>query len=87
MGKKQSKNHVKKNPKHKTLYKSLRTRRRAKDVDQVQDEIAAVQRNPQLNQRSLDFDLPGMGQHYCLCCASATAAHSRARHTTQRRDG
>ena len=76
MGKKSSKNRVKKNPKHKTFAKSIRTRRRTKDVDQIQDELVAVQANPQLNTRSLDFDLPGMGQHYCLCCASATRTHS-----------
>ena len=70
MGKKQSKNRVKKNPKHKTFAKSIRTRRRARDVDQIQDDIAAVRVNPELNTRSLDFDLPGMGQFYCLCCAS-----------------
>lgn len=84
MGKKQSKNRVKKNPKHKTLYKSIRTRRRTKDVDQIQDDIAAVAANPQLNTRSLDYDLPGMGQFYCLCCASVQSRTQLTQHRGRR---
>ena len=75
MGKKTSKQRVKKNPKHKTFGKGIRTRHRRRDVDQIQDDIAAVNVNPSLSRREEDIDLPGMGQHYCLCCASA-ASHA-----------
>ena len=70
MGKKQSKVRVKKNPKHKTFAKGIRVRRRARDIDQIQDDIAAVDLNPALARREEDIELPGLGQHYCLCCAS-----------------
>ena len=69
MGKKTSKVRVKKNPKHKTFAKGIRVRRRARDIDQIQDDIAAVEGNPALAHREEDLDLPGLGQHYCLCCA------------------
>jgi hypothetical protein len=70
MGKKSGKNRVTKNPKHKTFAKGIRVKRRARDVDQIQDDIAAIEQNPALNKREEDIDLPGMGQFYCLCCAS-----------------
>ena len=73
MGKKTSKVRVKRNPKHKTFAKTIRVRHRARDIDQIQDDIAAVEMNPALARREEDIDLPGLGQHYCLCCASAHA--------------
>lgn len=69
MGKKTSKNKIKHHPKVKAFYKSIRTRRRTRDLDQIQDDIAKQQENPTLADRPVDLELPGLGQHYCIQCA------------------
>ncbi len=78
MGKKQTKNKNKKNPGHKTFRRSVRVKNRAKDLDQIQDEMKAEQQtlaqqtesgttNPTIT-RPIDIDLPGAGQFYCVSC-------------------
>mmetsp|Transcript_13222 Transcript_13222/g.31351 ORF Transcript_13222/g.31351 Transcript_13222/m.31351 type:complete len:118 (+) Transcript_13222:175-528(+) len=57
--------------KKKQYKKAVRTRVRAKDVDQIQDEIKKIEEDhggvaPAL---PVDDDLPGRGQFYCLSCA------------------
>jgi bud site selection protein 20 len=64
MGKKSSKNRVKKHGGHLTFKKSIKVKRRGLDLDQIQDEL----QRPVVN-RPFDPDLPGFGQHYCLTCA------------------
>lgn len=74
MGKKTSKNKVKKHGKNKAYHKRYITARRTKDLDQIQEELAAV--GSSMNDESLppakvpfDLDLPGGGQYYCMHCA------------------
>jgi hypothetical protein len=53
--------------KNKAYKKARRTRRRTKDVDQIQDEIAL--HSVGKLKTDLDPDLPAMGQISCLPCA------------------
>merc|ERR1719379_2107678 len=50
--------------KNKTYKKLIRTRRRKKDLDQIQDEMKT--HDP--SKLPVDQDLPGLGQHMCLTC-------------------
>ena len=79
MGKKTTKNRNKKNPGHKAFRKSIRVKNRAKDLDQIQDEMKREQQslvsqadeNPTETPtiaRAIDIDLPGAGQFYCVSC-------------------
>jgi len=53
-----------KSHKKKLCYKkAAQTKRRAKDLDQIQDELKKPAHQP------LDIDKPGMGQFYCISCA------------------
>jgi 4-hydroxybenzoate polyprenyltransferase len=51
-----------------SYYKAKRTKNRCKDLDQVQDEVAAVLAGKP-KALPVDEDLPGLGQHYCLTCS------------------
>lgn len=55
--------------KNKQYRKSHDTKRRARDIDQVQDDIKKVEDTGKNMTFELDEDLPGMGQFYCLQCA------------------
>ncbi|KAJ3406629.1 hypothetical protein HDV05_005904, partial [Chytridiales sp. JEL 0842] len=46
--------------------RASRTRARTKDIDQIHTDL----QNPQtFSNPSIDPDLPGLGQHYCIHCA------------------
>lgn len=53
------------NDKH--LKKKYRTRRRTKDLDEVEVDLLSEAATTQT--RAADPDLPGSGQHYCIHCA------------------
>ena len=56
--------------KNKCYKKQHDTKRRRRDIDQIQDDIVKVVANGKSNiEFQLDEDLPGLGQHYCLTCA------------------
>ncbi|XP_075983719.1 zinc finger protein 593 homolog [Anticarsia gemmatalis] len=50
------------------LKKRWRVRNRKKDLDQIDDDLKEGNSDKLLNQ-SVDLDLPGAAQHYCLHCA------------------
>ncbi|KAJ8712750.1 hypothetical protein PYW08_008054 [Mythimna loreyi] len=50
------------------LKKRWRVRNRKKDLDQIDEDIKEENADKLLNQ-SVDLDLPGAAQHYCLHCA------------------
>uniref|UniRef100_A0A7S1GEP6 C2H2-type domain-containing protein n=1 Tax=Bicosoecida sp. CB-2014 TaxID=1486930 RepID=A0A7S1GEP6_9STRA len=55
--------------KKKQYKKASRTRVRAKDVDQIQDEIKKMEESDVVAPLPIDDDLPGRGQFYCISCA------------------
>lgn len=56
--------------KNKKYKKEHDTKRRRRDIDQVQDDIERVEAEGKANiVFELDDDLPGLGQFYCLQCA------------------
>ncbi|XP_014476191.1 PREDICTED: zinc finger protein 593 homolog [Dinoponera quadriceps] len=50
------------------LKKGWRTKRRKKDLDEI-DEDLKEQNVEQLLNQEVDFDKPGSAQHYCIHCA------------------
>lgn len=54
--------------KNKQYKKRHDTKRRRRDVDQIQDDITKVENGHKI-EFPLDDDLPGLGQFYCLECA------------------
>jgi bud site selection protein 20 len=46
------------------MSRKYRTRNYKKDLDQIQSDL----QNPEKLDRSLDIDLPGLGQFYCIEC-------------------
>nr|ACC43948.1 U1-like Zn-finger-containing protein [Philodina roseola]ACC43959.1 U1-like Zn-finger-containing protein [Philodina roseola] len=48
--------------------KILKTKRKTKDLDEIQKNMAAETARELLNQ-PVDYDVPGAAQHYCLYCA------------------
>jgi bud site selection protein 20 len=57
--------------KHKGSNKRARRKRTlARAIDQIHDDLADPMKAEALrSEQPIDFDLPGMGQHYCLECA------------------
>eukprot|EP01147_Barroeca_monosierra_P010638 gene10638-2753_t len=53
---------------NKELHKRFLTKRRTKDVDQVHEDLKPKHIAKHVNQPA-DYDLPGMGQFYCVHCA------------------
>lgn len=53
--------------------KQFRTRRRARDLDQVHEDLQRIKdgKKPELLMKDSDsmLELPGMGDHYCTECA------------------
>ena len=50
--------------------RTSRTRRRTKDLDQIQEDMSNPGRIHELKlTHPVDAELPGLGQHYCLECA------------------
>ncbi|KAJ1920133.1 hypothetical protein H4219_001506 [Mycoemilia scoparia] len=52
----------------KDISKKYRTRRRTKDLDQIQEDLKPENRE-RLARREEDPDLPGLGMHYCVECS------------------
>lgn len=50
------------------LKKKYKTKRRVKDLDQI-DEDLKPENAPQLLDQEIDFDKPGNAQFYCIHCA------------------
>lgn len=55
--------------KKKEYYRSHKTANRAKDIDQIQDELKKEKDTGAKIAFEIDDDLPGLGQHYCGPCA------------------
>ncbi|KAJ2498521.1 hypothetical protein GGH96_004245 [Coemansia sp. RSA 1972] len=53
---------------NKELHNRYKTKRRTKDLDQIQDDLKPENKT-RLVSMPLDEDLPGLGQHYCVECA------------------
>ncbi|KAJ2083474.1 hypothetical protein H4R24_000747 [Coemansia sp. RSA 988] len=53
---------------NKELHNKYKTKRRTKDLDQVQHDLKPGNKERMLS-IPLDEDLPGLGQHYCIECA------------------
>ncbi len=62
---KKGKNLSKKHGQSKLFSRQLKGRRRTKDLDELQTEIANYDPS---KPRPIDQDLPGLGQWYCLAC-------------------
>ncbi|KCV69692.1 hypothetical protein H696_04099 [Fonticula alba] len=54
---------------NKEFRKSIRTRRRPRDLDQIYEDIHDPAKNQKMTNQPEDEDLPGLGQFYCLECA------------------
>ena len=61
-------NHSKTNKK-KIYKKRLDVKRRPRDIDQIQDDMAKERTTGTPMAFEVDDDLPGLGQHYCVECA------------------
>lgn len=48
------------------ISRSMRTRARTKDLDQIQLDDLKPENKVKLENQPLDESLPGLGQHYCL---------------------
>ena len=46
----------------------MKTKRKTRDLDEIQKQMAAETARELLNQ-PIDYDVPGAGQFYCLYCA------------------
>jgi hypothetical protein len=55
--------------KNKQFKKQHDTKRRRRDVDQIQDDIAKTNHTGAQIAFDDTEDLPGLGQFYCICCA------------------
>ncbi|KAL6426090.1 hypothetical protein ACFW04_008986 [Cataglyphis niger] len=49
------------------LKKGWRTKRRTKDLDEIDEDLKGNVKN--LLNQEVDFDKPGAAQHYCIHCA------------------
>ncbi len=54
--------------KNKQYKKRHDTKRRRRDIDQIQDDLKKEQESGQPLEFEHDEDLPGMGQYYCTPC-------------------
>ena len=54
--------------KNKEYKKAIDTKRRPRDVDQIQDDLKKVAELQKEMEFEIDEDLPGLGQHYCIEC-------------------
>lgn len=46
-----------------------KTRRKARDVDQVKNDLLSAKHLAQFKKTKASEDLPGLGRHYCVECA------------------
>ncbi|KAF8993287.1 hypothetical protein BDQ17DRAFT_1253030 [Cyathus striatus] len=51
------------------VHRAARTRVRTRDLDQIQSIDLDPINRAKLEAQPLDFDKPGLGQHYCVECA------------------
>lgn len=57
----------------------------ARAIDQIAEDLADEKKLAHLRAQPIDFDLPGLGQHYCVECAryfvdaAALKAHKRTK--------
>ncbi|KZV98755.1 hypothetical protein EXIGLDRAFT_831975 [Exidia glandulosa HHB12029] len=75
------------------VHRAARTRVRQKDLDQIQLHDMQPQNRAKLEAQPLDYEKPGLGQHYCVECAkyyetdAALQSHWRSKvHKRRRRD-
>jgi 5-methylcytosine-specific restriction endonuclease McrA len=80
-------NNRRKTSKSKEYKKAFKTDNRARDVDQIQEDIEKeVASGKKMNQSfTADDDLPGLGQHYCTQCGrhfsdeASLTSHAKSR--------
>ncbi|OMH83367.1 Zinc finger protein [Zancudomyces culisetae] len=53
----------------KDISKKYRTKRRTKDLDQIQQDLSQPEALEKIQNQEPDADLPGLGQHYCIECS------------------
>ncbi|KAJ1724319.1 hypothetical protein LPJ53_001402 [Coemansia erecta] len=74
---------------NKELHHKYKTKRRTKDLDQIEADLLPENKQRLLAQPE-DEDLPGLGQHYCIECAKyyiddrTLAEHRRGREHKRR---
>jgi bud site selection protein 20 len=72
--------------KNKQYKKSVDTKRRPRDVDQIQDDLKKAAETNENISFEIDEDLPGLGQHYCVTCARHFGDQSTLELHTQTKD-
>ncbi|KAJ1948925.1 hypothetical protein EC988_004976 [Linderina pennispora] len=74
---------------NKELHHKYKTKRRTKDLDQIQEDLLPENRS-KFQSMPEDEDLPGLGQHYCIECSKffvndlTLKEHKRAREHKRR---
>jgi hypothetical protein len=71
-----TRNHRARATKNKEYKKGHSTKRRRRDVDQIQDDIMKEKTQGKALEFEIDEDLPGLGQHYCTPCGRHFADQS-----------
>jgi bud site selection protein 20 len=64
-----TRNHKSRTTKKKCYKKTHDTKRRRRDIDQIQDDLEKEKGTGQKIEFEADDDLPGLGQYYCTPCA------------------
>lgn len=64
-----TRNHKTRARKNKSYKKSHCTANRARDIDQIQDDLKKEEKLGKKMEFDADDDLPGLGQFYCTPCA------------------
>lgn len=71
--------------KNKSYKRSIDTKRRPRDIDQIQDDIKKEIETGKPMTFEYDEDLPGAGKNYCITCARHFADEAAyATHITSR---
>lgn len=63
-----TRNHRNRATKNKQYKKSSDTKRRRRDLDQIQDDLKKEDTDGKKMAFEIDEDTPGLGQHYCTYC-------------------
>eukprot|EP01039_Chlorochromonas_danica_P009819 gene9819-10861_t len=64
-----TRNHRARATKNKQYRKGSSTKRRRRDIDQIQDDLKKEERQGRALEFQPDEDLPGLGRFYCTPCA------------------